>query len=409
MGYHAGQSSFGRFEAVDQTSPCPEMVDVAVNPSRVPDPTRLALRLLEWHARERRDLPWRDAPPGQRDPYRVWVAEIMAQQTRLDTVRPYFERWMARFPTVHHLAEAHPQEVLKLWEGLGYYARARNLHRAAQQVVEEYGGSLPMDRRALLALPGIGPYTAGAILSLAFGMAEPLVDGNVRRVLTRLWDVDRPVEDTATQRELWQRAQALVDAAPQGQAGALNEALMELGAILCTPRRPRCSVCPVQNDCLAAARGTQERRPVQRPRRRVPHLHVTAAVLWQGEPYRSPLLLAQRPLDGMLGGLWEFPGGKMEATDPDLPACLRREIREELGIDIRVGEPVTTVKHAYSHFRITLHAFHAFPVRGEPQALGCQDWRWLSLEELDAYPLSAADQKVLQALRRHAPTPPDAP
>ncbi len=401
MGYHAGQI---------RKNPCPrESAKATMDPAHAPDPTHLVRRLLEWHARERRDLPWRDAPPGQRDPYRVWVAEIMAQQTRLDTVRPYFERWVARFPTVYHLARAHPQEVLKLWEGLGYYARARNLHRAAQRVVEEHRGSLPADRRSLLALPGIGPYTAGAILSLAFGKAEPLVDGNVRRVLARLWDVDRPVEERATQGELWQRARTLVEAAPEGQAGALNEALMELGALLCLPRGPRCPVCPVQDHCLAAARGTQEHRPVRRPRRRIPHLHVTAAVLWQGKPYRSPVLLAQRPLDGMLGGLWEFPGGKMETTDPDLPACLRREIREELGIHIRVGEPVATVKHGYSHFRITLHAFHAFPVSGEPQALGCQDWRWLPLEEVDAYPLSAADQKVLQALQRRAPGQADAP
>ncbi len=365
------------------------------------DPADLARRLIAWSTRQQRDMPWRDRPPGQRDPYAVWVAEIMAQQTRLDTVAPYFRRWMERFPTVHHLAAADLQEVLKLWEGLGYYARARNLHRAARQVVAEYGGQLPTERDALLALPGIGPYTAGAILSMAFGQPEPLVDGNVRRVLARLWDVDRPVEAASTRRFLWEQARALVEAAPPGQAGQLNEALMELGATVCTPQNPACDRCPLGHVCLAAARGTQALRPVTRPRRSTPHYQVAAAVLWQGEPYTSPLLIARRPLDGLLGGLWEFPGGKQEPQDPDLPACLRREIQEELGLEIRVGDPVTTVKHAFTHFRITLHAFHAFPLTGTPQALGCEEWRWVSLEELDDYPFPVTDQKIIRALRRH--------
>lgn len=363
----------------------------------------IAQKLADWHDRQQRSLPWRSAPPGARDPYAVWVSEIMAQQTRLDTVVAYFERWMARFPTIAALAAADQQEVLKLWEGLGYYARARNLHRAAQIVVAEHGGNLPDDRKALAALPGIGDYTVGAILSLAFNRPEPILDGNVKRVLSRVADIETPIEERATLRLLWALARAVADAAEPGRAGATNEALMELGATLCTPTSPRCLLCPIADHCQAAAHGTQADRPVTLPKRRTPHYDVTAGVIWQGDPFASPLLIAQRPQDGMLGGLWEFPGGKLEPDDADLAACLRREIREELAIDITVGEAITQVRHAYTHFRITLHVFHARHLHGEPQALGCADWRWITLDELDAYPFPVTDQKVIATLRDNQP------
>jgi A/G-specific adenine glycosylase len=324
----------------------------------------------------------------------------MAQQTRLETVVNYYLRWMARFPTIAALAAAGQQEVLKQWEGLGYYARARNLHRAAQQVMAEYGGELPNLRAALLRLPGIGAYTAGAILSLAYNQAEPILDGNVKRVLSRLGDLDQPIDATETLTTLWAMARQVVEAAPPGQAGVVNEALMELGATVCTPANPRCLICPVAQHCLAAARGVQAERPVTSPRRTTPHYDVTAGVIWQGEEFASPVLIAQRPQAGMLGGLWEFPGGKLEPEDADLASCLRREIHEELGIEIAVGEPVTTVRHAYTHFRITLHVFHARHLSGDPQPLGCADWRWVMLDELDRYPFPVTDQKVIQALRR---------
>lgn len=322
----------------------------------------------------------------------------MAQQTRLATVEDYFVRWMARFPTVHVLAAADLQEVLKVWEGLGYYARARNLHRAAQVVVQEHGGQVPRTRKALLALPGIGEYTAGAVLSLAFGQREPILDGNVKRVFSRLADLTESIDDSETIRLLWSMALALVEAAPEGQAGAVNEALMELGATVCTPSAPRCLLCPVQGHCMAAANGTQEDRPRRNMRKATPHFDVTAGVIWEGEPLESRVLVAQRPLDGMLGGLWEFPGGKMEPDDSDLAGCLRREIGEELGIQIEVLEQVATVRHAYTHFRITLHAFHARHVDGAPRAIDCADWRWVSMDELAALPFPVTDQKIVQAL-----------
>jgi A/G-specific adenine glycosylase len=316
----------------------------------------------------------------------------------VETVVDYFDRWMVRFPTVEALAAADLQDVLKQWEGLGYYARARNLHRAAQVVVAEFGGQIPDARQGLLALPGIGAYTAGAIASIAFNRAEPILDGNVKRVLARIFDVDEPVAAPAVLARLWDHARSIVEAAPADAAGACNEALMELGALICTPQNPRCLLCPLVECCLAAARGTQADRPVMPPRKRTPHYDVAAGAIWQGEPLRSPLLLAQRPHKGLLGGLWEFPGGKLEPGDADLRACLRREIGEELDIAIEVDGQFATVAHAYTHFRITLHAFHARHRAGEPRALGCADWRWVALDAIDSYPLPVTDRKLLAAL-----------
>lgn len=362
----------------------------------------LAARLVAWHAAHQRVLPWRAASAGARAAYPVWISEIMLQQTRVETVESYFQRWMERFPTVEALAAADLQEVLKAWEGLGYYARARNLHQAAQEIVARYGGVLPADRKALLALPGIGEYTVGAILSIAYNQPEPILDGNVKRVLARLCDIEEPINTPAVLHRLWGLARALVEAAPTGAAGACNEALMELGATICTPQNPRCLLCPLVDACRAAAKGTQRARPVMPPRKQTPHYDVAAGVIWAGEPYRSQLLLAQRPPQGMLGGLWEFPGGKLEASDADLPACLRREIDEELGITIEVGDRLTTVRHAYTHFRITLHAFHARHIAGAPQAISCQDWRWVDVDDLTVFPLPVTDQKIVAALQATA-------
>ncbi|MBV7330052.1 A/G-specific adenine glycosylase [Chloroflexi bacterium TSY] len=345
-----------------------------------------------------RSLPWRIHPAGQRDAYAVWISEIMAQQTRLEVVVGYYERWMERFPTVNVLADADLQDVLKLWEGLGYYARARNLHKAARLIVEQYNSILPNDRKTLLSLPGIGEYTVGAILSMAYGQVEPVLDGNVKRVLSRVFDIEESIDERETLKQLWTLSHDLVAAAPQDQAGQFNEALMELGAILCTPTSPKCLLCPVADHCCALTNGTQHERPVKAARKKTPYYDVAAGVIWQGHPFQSKLLIAQRPADGMLGGLWEFPGGKQEANDPDLQSCLQREIQEELRITIKVGEKIAEVPHAYTHFRITLHAFHAQYVDGEPESIGVADWRWVTLEELANYPFPVTDRKVIKKL-----------
>lgn len=347
--------------------------------------------LLDWACEHLRPLPWRTMP---RDPYRVWVSEVMLQQTRVDTVIPYFERWIQRYPDVRALADAPLDDVLKAWEGLGYYARARNLHRAARAIVEAHGGRLPDDPQALRGLPGIGRYTAGAILSIAFGRDEPALDGNIRRVLSRAFAVAEP-RRARLDAALWALARALL---PPGRAGAFNEALMELGATVCTPRNPSCARCPWAFACVAHAEGRPTAFPARPARKTIPHYDVTAAIIWR-EP--GVFLTAQRNAEGLLGGLWEFPGGKVEPGE-SLEDCLRREILEELGVRIRVGKRLTVVKHAYSHFRITLHAFHAWIEDGEPepQAIGCAAWRWITLDEAPSVAFSAADLRILDALRR---------
>lgn len=370
--------------------------DALARTLRAEQRAEIARALLAWWDEGHAELPWRGTP----DPYAVWVAEVMLQQTQIATVIPYFERWMAWLPTVEALAAADLDEVLKLWEGLGYYSRARHLHEAARTVLEKYGGLLPQSASELRKLKGIGPYTAGAIASIAFGEPEAVLDGNVIRVLSRLTDLEADVTETATRKALWRLAEALV---PQTRPGDYNQALMELGQRICTPATPQCHRCPVAEQCLARRRGTQLERPVRPPRKNTPHYDVAAGVIWRDEGrYRTGrFLIARRPLDGLLGGLWEFPGGKQDDGET-LPETLRREIAEELAIEIAVGEPLVSVKHAYTHFRITLHAFHAQYVAGRPQHLGVADHAWVTLAEVNDYAFAVTDRKIIASLREEA-------
>jgi A/G-specific adenine glycosylase len=344
-------------------------------------------RLLAWFAANARDLPWR----REHTSYRVWLAEVMLQQTQVEAVVPYYERFLARFPTIQALADAPLEEVLKLWEGLGYYARARNLHATARQIVAERGGQLPNTFEELLTLPGVGRYTAGAVASIAFGRDVAAVDGNVRRVLCRVFAIREDTTRSAVQRELEALATNLL---PPGRAGAFNEALMELGATVCTPRGPGCGLCPLRELCQAHAEGDPEALPMRRPRKAVLHYDVVAAITVRDD---GRVLVAQRNADDMLGGLWEFPGGKREDSET-LPECLAREMREELDVQVEVGELLAAVNHAYTHFRITLHAFRCRLAAGEPRCLDCAAFRWVTPTELDALPMSVADRKVAQTL-----------
>ena len=349
-------------------------------------PTEFAQRILTWYAQNGRSLPWR----GHADAYAVWVSEIMLQQTQVETVIPYFERWMSRFPDITTLAEAGEEDVLRVWEGLGYYSRARNLHRAAKVVVLKHGGQLPADMAALRQLPGIGRYTAGAIASIAFGQPEPALDGNIRRVLARFFNLTLPAQSSEGEKILWA---LLSEHLPADQAGDFNQALMDLGATLCTPRTPACERCPVESLCQSRALGVETERPVVMSKKPIPHYRVTAAILHRN----GHVLIARRRSEGLLGGLWEFPGGKQEAGE-DLPACLRREIMEELGVSIEVGPELGVFRHAYTHFRVTLHAFECFLVNGEPAALDASEIRWVRLPDLQDYPMGKIDRQIAKSL-----------
>lgn len=343
-------------------------------------------RLLEWYDRHARRLPWRDEPT----PYRVWVSEIMLQQTQVKTVLPYFERWMQRFPSLEALAAATEQEVLQAWEGLGYYSRARHLHQAARQVQAQYGGQIPSDRQQLEALPGIGRYTAGAIASIAFGQDEAALDGNIRRVLARLFNVSIPARSPEGEKVLWALAH---DTLPAGRSGDYNQALMDLGSSICTPRAPACLICPLTELCEARELGVQEERPVLEAKRAVPHYTVTAAVIHRD----GQVLIARRPENGLLGGMWEFPGGKVEPGET-FPECLRREIREELGVEVLVGDPFGVYHHGYTHFKVTLHAFCCRLEAGEPQALHASAVIWATPGDLKRYPMGKIDRQIAQRI-----------
>jgi A/G-specific adenine glycosylase len=352
------------------------------------DLNSLHTALIDWFTQHKADLPWRRS----RSAYTIWLSEIMLQQTQVATVIPYYERFLSRFPTVDALAEAPIDDVLKQWEGLGYYSRARNLHRAAQIVSHDLGGQFPQNVEGLLKLPGIGRYTAGAIASFAFDEDAPILDGNVIRVLSRVFNIADDVTQPATLRKLWELAESTL---PAGHAAAWNEGLMELGRRICTPRSPDCDHCPIAPYCEARALGLQEQRPIKTPKAKTPHYDVTAGVIYRID---GKMLIAQRPMDKMLGGLWEFPGGKRN-PDESLPECLQREIREELAIEISVGAQIATVRHAYTHFSITLYAFDCRHLSGDPQAIGCAAWAWVTLDELDRYAFPNTDRKIIAILR----------
>jgi A/G-specific adenine glycosylase len=322
--------------------------------------------LLRWYRRHRRQLPWRAA----RDPYRIWVSEIMLQQTRVETVLPYYTRWLRIFPTVHALARAKDDRVLKLWEGLGYYSRARNLHRAAQTVIRDYGGKLPRTAEDLRVLPGIGRYTAGAIASIAFDERVPLVDGNVARVFARVFAIRANVKAPQTMEALWQLAEDLV---PDRNPGDFNQALMELGALVCTPANPQCEVCPMRGVCIARARGLVDQLPNRGQPQATKRVVVSAALVRRN----GSLLMQRRPDRGLLARMWE------------LPALRRGQFRK--------GKPLLELRHTITNRRITLRVFECQCGSALQDNLTA-DLRWVSATEIKRLSLPAAHRRAIKQI-----------
>lgn len=349
--------------------------------------TAIQRALLAWFEAEARDLPWRKTS----DPYKVWLSEVILQQTRVEQGLPYYNRFVEAFPTVEALASAPEDAVLKRWEGLGYYTRARNLHKAAKTVVELYGGELPRAPEALQLLPGVGRYTAGAIASIAFGVRAPVVDGNVKRVLARLFNIEESIDDGETEKVLWGLADTLV---PAARPGDFNQAMMELGARICVPKSPDCGSCPVAKLCQARRAGVQEDRPVRNAKKAVPHKEIVIAAIEKDGKF----LLGKRPPTGLLGGLWEFPGGKIEPGETHAQA-LTRECDEELGVRVRVGGMVACVKHAYTHLRVTLNVYRCRAVSGKPKAKTHTELRWVDPADFDQYAFPKANHKFLELLK----------
>lgn len=347
---------------------------------------RLRQSLLAWYRGHGRDLPWRHT----KDPYRIWLSEIMLQQTQVNTVIPYYRRFLERFPDCRALAEAPLDAVLKAWENLGYYSRARALHKAAGCVCRMYGGRIPDDREALMGLPGIGPYTAGAILSIAFAQPVPAVDGNVGRILCRIACIRQPPAQREAREIIGALAAALV---PPEAPGAFNQALMDLGAAICTPRRPACGSCPVEAHCLARRAGIAADLPASAKTARPPVRKMSVGVVSSGE---SALLMVKRPGKGLLGGLWRFPGGEAAPGESGWEA-LGRCMRAELGLAVPDADFVGEISHAYTHFRLKVGLFRWIwsPSHGSP-ADGVE-WRWVAWDALATLPVSKLERKILAA------------
>ncbi len=342
--------------------------------------TVLANRLLEWYREKGRKLPWR----GHSDPYAVWISEIMLQQTRVEAVVPYYQRWMRRFPNVKTLARASEDSVLKAWEGLGYYSRARNLHAAAKIVISEHGGKLPPDPAKLLKLPGIGRYTAAAIASIAYGLDRATLDGNIRRVLSRLFNYSQPADSSLGEKALWTLAERHM---PPGRAGDYNQALMDLGAMVCLPKNPKCHACPLMKLCRAYKLGLQDRRPVLKPRKQIPHFLQIAAVITQ----KRRVLLAKRPSGGLLGSLWEFPNGRVESlTDGQIQLALRKEYH----LRVRRKSGLGVIQHAYSHFKVTVHIFECALI--SPAKF--ENMKWVERDRLRDFPMGRIDRQIARKL-----------
>ncbi|MHC5083919.1 MAG: A/G-specific adenine glycosylase [Planctomycetota bacterium] len=342
--------------------------------------------LLRWFKQNARDLPWRRTD----DPYAIWVSEIMLQQTQVATVIDYYNRFLKRFPTVQKLAGARQDTVLKLWEGLGYYSRGRNLHKGAKTIVADYNGQLPDTVEGLQQIPGIGRYTAGAIASIAFNKPAPILDGNVIRVLCRLYRIHGNPKDNAIKNRLWELAETLVS--PK-YPGDFNEAMMELGATVCTPANPLCDQCPLKKYCAAFEHNEQADLPQKQKAAPIPHHTIVVGIVYKGDK----ILIDKRKQNALLGGLWEFPGGKKKKSE-SFKQAVAREVKEETGIDIEVGKRLTIVKHVYSHFKITLHAYVCDYTSGTAKPLACDAVKWIKPADLKKHAFPGANQKIIKLI-----------
>ncbi|ACV68183.1 A/G-specific adenine glycosylase [Desulfohalobium retbaense] len=361
---------------------------------QLPDTSReFQDQLLEWFAAHQRDLPWRRTYA----PYAVWISEIMLQQTQMDRAVGYFQRWMERFPDIASVAAASEDEILTYWEGLGYYSRARNIHKAAQTLVREHDGVFPRTRKALLALPGIGPYTAGAILSIGFGQDEPAVDANVERILARLTDIDTPVKTKPAQEAIHTAARDLL---PPGRCREFNQALMELGALVCRARAPRCPNCPVAPFCEARRLGITDQRPVPGKRPVITPLEIVTGVL----VHRGRLFIQKRRSDSVWANLWEFPGGRVEPEETPENAVVR-EFWEETEFAVKAADKITVIRHGYTTYKVTLHCFfctlenssNSLP---EPVLHAAQEALWTPPDRLHEFAFPAAHRKLIDTIQR---------
>jgi len=344
--------------------------------------------LVSWFQKNQRKLPWRK----KYDPYGVWISEIMLQQTQVKTALPYFERWMKELPSINSVARAPQDKILKLWEGLGYYSRARNLQKAAQLIIKKHNGRFPNRYADILALPGIGKYSAGAISSIAFNRNKPVVDGNVIRVMARLANFSENTRLPQNIKQFWGWAEKLI---PSGLAREFNQGLMELGALVCTPKKPNCSHCPVKKVCKGSQNGTAAQLPNRGEKTKNIPITVTLAVICKN----GKIFIQKRPEKGLMGGLWEFPGGKTRKNETG-PNAIRREIKEELSVTIKNVKKIARIRHNYTKFNVDLHCYSADLDKGKIRLNFATKGKWVTPKSLTKFAFPAADKKLINDLKK---------
>lgn len=345
--------------------------------------------LLFWYDRHKRSMPWR----GEIDPYKIWLSEVMLQQTQVKTVIPYYHRWLKRFPTIRHVSKASQDEILKSWEGLGYYSRGVNFHEACKQVVSQYNGKIPDEAHEFSQLKGVGPYTTAAVLSIAFNKKIPVIDGNVKRVMARVGGIKDPPSKVLYYVEVLLKARMLDCKRP----GDFNQAMMDLGATICA-KVPKCYLCPISKRCFAFQTSRVHLYPVSEKKRDRPHYRIAVGIIC----HKDKVLIGKRKLKGLLGGLWEFPGGKIQKGETE-KECVKREIKEEVNVEVDVEKSVGVIKHAYTHFSIEMEGFLCRYLKGRPKALGCSEVRWIKWNEFSKYPFPKANHKLFPLLAKVFP------
>jgi len=353
------------------------------------DSEQFQQQLIRWYKKAQRNLPWRHT----KNPYLIWISEVLLQQTQVNTVLKYYQKFIAKFPNIQSLANADLQQVLKAWEGLGYYARARNLHKAAQILLTNFGGEFPSNYAAFRSLPGAGDYITAAVLSLAFKAPHAVVDGNVKRVLSRLFLVDTPINGSAAKNIFAEYANTLLN---RQQPDVFNQAMMELGALICKPKQPICEQCPITTFCEAFKSNRQQFFPVKNKQKVVPKYYIAVGVIFQD----NQILIVQRQPDGLLGGLWEFPGGKILYGKSAEQACLDN-IMDKVNLSVIIIEPIAKIKHAYSHFKIELAAFRCRYLSGNVKLNGHAAYRWINIQDVAQFPFHAANHKLLPQLTQY--------
>lgn len=350
------------------------------------DKTLIREKLTSWFKKNQRNLPWRK----NYDPYEIWISEIMLQQTQVATVIPYFQRWIKWMPSIEDVAKADEEAILKLWEGLGYYSRIRNIQRTARILYEKNGGRMYNDYEKILKLPGVGKYTAGAIASIAYNQPKPILDGNVIRVLARLQDFRKNTRIPANILKFWGQAEDLV---PENEARYFNQGMMELGALICKPKNPLCDICPIQEKCRSFDKGNQNSLPNRGEKQVKIPIKVSIAVIKKN----GKVFIQKRPSHGLMGGLWEFPGGKVEKGETTRKA-LDREINEEMGVKLKNVKLIKKIKHGYTKYHVDLNCYKADLGKGEIKLKSATQGRWVKIEDLKKYPFPAANTKLIKDL-----------